>query len=118
LKAVNDREGHNIGDRALQHIASSIREHKRASDAAARLGGDEFAIVLAGAGADEAAAVADRIRKALPALSIAAPRGLTASFGFAMFPDDGKTAAELLASADQALYNAKREGGNCVLAAA
>jgi diguanylate cyclase (GGDEF)-like protein len=118
LKLLNDREGHTIGDQALQRVATCIREGKRVSDVAARIGGDEFALVLSGADGDEAAAVAERIRAALAQLPVQASQRLTASLGLAVFPEDATTTAGLMAAADLALYQAKREGGDRVLAAA
>lgn len=118
LKTINDLDGHGIGDRALQHLAACVRANKRASDTAARFGGDEFAIVLTGADATEAAEVAERIRNAIAAGPFGSDRRLTASFGLAVFPVDGTTTGALVAAADAALYRAKREGGNRVLAVA
>jgi diguanylate cyclase (GGDEF)-like protein len=109
LKRVNDAHGHERGDAVLQAIASLLRNSKRASDVAGRLGGDEFGLVLTDADAAVAADVAERLRLRLHELSVldAAP---TASFGFAVYPDDGLTSAALLRVADQALYEAKRAG--------
>ncbi len=118
LKNINDLDGHVVGDRALQHLAACLRTNKRISDAAARLGGDEFAVVLTGANAVEATAIAERIRNDLLAHPADIEHNLTASFGLAVFPGDGRTAAALLSAADAALYKAKREGGNRVLTVA
>ncbi len=118
LKTINDLDGHTTGDRALQQLAASARANKRVSDPAARFGGDEFAIVLAGADANEATEIAERIRTTLAAEPLGSGHHLTASIGLAVFPDDGQTTDELLQAADAALYHAKREGGNRVLATA
>ena len=117
LKSINDLDGHNTGDRALQQLASSARANKRVSDPAARFGGDEFAIVLTGANATEATAIAERIRNDLAAEPLGSGHLLTASIGLAVFPGDGQTTDALLQAADAALYHAKREGGNRILAA-
>ena len=118
LKAINDLDGHTIGDHALQRFAACVRANKRASDAAARFGGDEFAIVLTGASAAEATDIAERIRTDVTAQLIGSGHRLTGSIGVATFPDDGQTTETLLAVADAALYQAKRRGGNRVLTAA
>jgi len=118
LKAINDLDGHTVGDRALQQFAACVRANKRASDAAARFGGDEFAIVLSGAYAAEATAIAERIRTDVTAQLIGSGHRLTGSIGLATFPDDGQTPETLLEVADAALYQAKRQGGNRVLTGA
>jgi len=109
LKQVNDTLGHDRGDAMLQALARLIRESKRASDVAARLGGDEFAIALPEADLETAAAVADRLRAALKSLSVNG-RATTASFGIALYPNDGTTTTALLRAADRALYAAKHGG--------
>ena len=109
LKHVNDTLGHDRGDAMLQALARLIRESKRASDVAARLGGDEFAIALPEADLETATAVADRLRAALKSLSVNG-RATTASFGIALYPNDGTTTTALLRAADRALYAAKHGG--------
>ena len=117
LKIINDLHGHDIGDRALQRLAASVQANKRVSDAAARLGGDEFAIVLRGANAAQATAVAERISNQLASELVGRGHRLTASIGIAVFPADGETTSELISAGDAALYQAKRAGGNRVLVA-
>jgi diguanylate cyclase (GGDEF)-like protein len=113
LKALNDSAGHEVGDQALQHLATCVRSSKRISDVAARLGGDEFAIVLTDVDAEGALIAAERIRESVSAGFPYSERRLTASFGLAVYPTQ-RRAAELLSAADAALYRAKREGGDCV----
>lgn len=112
FKTINDRGGHDRGDRALRAIAACLEDLKRPGDITARLGGDEFAVVLAEAGSTTAQAVAERLREGL--LAAGGPRiGITsASFGTATYPADGFSPAELLRAADQAMYAAKRSGKN------
>ena len=93
----------------LQAIANLLRQSKRVSDVAGRLGGDELGLVLTNADAATAADVAERLRRRLRELSVL-DHAPTASFGFAVFPDDGVTSAGLLRVADQAVYQAKRAG--------
>ena len=113
LKAINDRDGHEVGDQALQHLASCLRSSKRISDVAARFGGDEFAIVLTDVDAEGAAIAAERIRESVSAGFPYSESPLTASIGVAVYPTH-RRAAELLSAADAGLYRAKREGGDCV----
>jgi diguanylate cyclase (GGDEF)-like protein len=109
LKAINDRHGHLTGSRALIRLGKILAHYSRAIDTAARYGGDEFALVLPEASPEVAARVVARIRERLgaemeePALSVSA--------GVAAFPQDGKTAEELLGAADRALYGMKKKTG-------
>jgi diguanylate cyclase (GGDEF)-like protein len=105
LKALNDRHGHEAGDRALQAIAQILSSQIREGDAGARVGGDEYAIVLVNQGADGAAAFVERVRRQLqqtPAPESGAPLDLT--MGVALYPDDGDNPDDLLAAADRQLY--------------
>lgn len=119
LKAVNDSFGHGVGDRILAGVAGRIKAVLRQSDSVGRVGGDEFVIVLSEiAHSADAALVGQKLLQA-----IAAPHRMdgrdvtvTASLGLALFPDDGLTAEDLVASADVAMYAAKRSGrGRCRL---
>ncbi|HYW29114.1 MAG TPA: sensor domain-containing diguanylate cyclase [Gaiellales bacterium] len=114
LKAINDRGGHLAGDRALRTAADAIRVAVRETDAAFRLGGDELAVVLDGADATVAMAVAARIRSAVAQLSGGT---LTLSAGVAV----GTAVADpdlLYRHADRAQYRAKDAGGGRVELAA
>jgi diguanylate cyclase (GGDEF)-like protein len=115
LKIVNDARGHEMGDALLELVASCLRTHKRAADVAARLGGDEFALLLPDADLETAFAVADRIRGAITAETLGAFRP-SASFGVATFPLHGRTSADLMKTADEALYRAKQRGGDDIFA--
>jgi diguanylate cyclase (GGDEF)-like protein len=101
FKAINDRAGHAAGDALLREVADALR---RDAGEVFRLGGDEFAVLLIGADAASAPAVAERIEAAVTALE--APIG--ASTGIARHPADGAGAGELLARADARLYATKR----------
>ncbi len=115
LKTMNDLRGHEMGDAMLELIASCLRTHKRASDVAARVGGDEFAVLLPDTSIETALAVAERIRGAITAETLAGFRP-SASFGVASFPLHGSTAAEVMKVADDALYRAKQRGGDEIFA--
>ncbi|NDY43550.1 EAL domain-containing protein [Dissulfurirhabdus thermomarina] len=112
FKEINDALGHFYGDYILQLTASRLREAVRDSDTVSRLGGDEFAVVLIGAGVSEAAAVAEKIAKALaePFMVEGHSLNVGASVGIALFPDHGDDAEILLQRADVAMYEAKRAG--------
>ena len=116
FKLVNDTFGHLFGDRVLTWTGEVIRATLRASDIPARYGGDEFAIILPETDAEEARIAAERILGAFRDNAFVSetrgPVPIGASIGAATFPFDGRTATELIAAADQALYRVKRAGGN------
>ncbi len=120
FKQVNDRYGHQAGDDVLQTFADILRTTVREIDLPSRYGGEEFAVLLPQTDLEGAHRLAERLRRALAARPMATqPGGLvavTASFGVAAFPD-APTPAALFASADEALYRAKRAGKNCVVSA-
>jgi diguanylate cyclase (GGDEF)-like protein len=112
FKLVNDSFGHLYGDRVLAWTAEVLRSTLRVSDIPARYGGDEFAILLPETSAEAAATAADRIKAAFSAAAHIGQAGekidVSVSIGAATFPADGRTATELIASADAALYRDKR----------
>jgi diguanylate cyclase (GGDEF)-like protein len=112
FKAVNDRLGHLVGDRALVATASRVASCVREADTPARLGGDEFAVLLEGVADEDAAVeVARRICDSLrPPLQLDGDRVvLGASIGVVV-AEEGASADELLRAADMALYRAKETG--------
>ncbi len=113
FKDYNDQYGHPAGDEALRTFAGILAATTRHADLSARFGGEEFLSVLTGADANGAVIFADRIRSALGANRL--NRGvLTLSAGVAAYHPGIHSPDELLAAADEALYQAKREGRNCV----
>jgi len=119
FKPLNDYYGHAAGDAALREVAARLREHVRASDIVARYGGEEFLVVMSGAGAEETAVIAERLRAAIADRPIdlgQAKLPVTVSIGSALAAN--MTDAEaLIAAADVAMYRAKALGRNRVEAA-
>ncbi|MEZ5290591.1 MAG: EAL domain-containing protein [Vicinamibacterales bacterium] len=113
FKAVNDRHGHDAGDRVLQALARRFAGRTRDMDTVARVGGDEFVVVMEDLDDGRfAATVAAKIVAAAaePVDLDGTPAAITASVGIALFPGDGADAGTLLRHADQAMYAAK-DGG-------
>ncbi|HYI75466.1 MAG TPA: sensor domain-containing diguanylate cyclase [Gaiellaceae bacterium] len=109
FKRFNDRHGHQSGDRLLKTAASAWRTALRESDTLARYGGEEFAVVLPGCSSDVAETVLERLRQLTPGEQ-------TCSVGLAEW-SPGESAADLVARADVALYEAKRNGRDMLVAA-
>ncbi len=119
FKAVNDRYGHDVGDRVLKATGGRLREGVRDSDLVARLGGDEFAILFAEVeGRGGAREVATRLLSALgrPIRVNGHEFRLRAQVGVSLYPDHGHDAEALLRRADRAMYTAKQVDRDLVLA--
>ncbi len=117
LKKINDTYGHEAGDRLIQHIAWILRSSLRSSDIVCRYGGDEFVAVLPQMALPKAVEVSERIRTAVAQNSFeGGGQQLTTSVsvGFATWPDHTQDITRLLALADAALYESKRNGRNQV----
>ena len=113
FKEVNDRQGHGMGDLALQQIARLLGAQGRETDVIARYGGDEFALLMPGTSVEAALIVADRIRHLVESQNVARIP-LTLSIGIAACPEDATTLSALIDLADEAMYRAKESGGNAV----
>ncbi len=118
FKVFNDLHGHSAGDSALRAVARAIEAGIRKVDLAARYGGEEFAVILIETDADGALEVAERIRADVAALHIEPIKKatLTVSIGVATFPAQATTKEQLLDKADWAMYVAKRQGRDRVVA--
>ncbi len=113
FKAYNDQFGHQAGDQALKAFADILSATTRRMNLSARFGGEEFLSILAGSEVEGALAFAERVRASLRSTRL--PSGsLTVSAGVATFSPGMRSPDELLAAADHALYQAKREGRNRV----
>lgn len=120
IKTVNDSFGHGCGDVVLQSVAGVLQETVRTQDAVGRMGGDEFCILLTETTLHEAMVVAERLRAEVEDMVIQY-RGATvrvrASLGVTSSERSGLTWQVLMDHSDAALYRAKREGRNRVVAA-
>jgi diguanylate cyclase (GGDEF)-like protein/PAS domain S-box-containing protein len=115
FKPVNDRLGHECGDKLLRTAARRLRGLVRAEDTVARLGGDEFAVILEHLSRPrDAAPTARKILRALtrPFLLDRHKASVSASVGIALYPLDGDSVDILLKRADRAMYQAKKGRGN------
>jgi two-component system cell cycle response regulator len=119
FKSVNDENGHAVGDRVLQEIASRLKQSIRNIDMICRIGGEEFVIVLPNTNAEVAAKIADRMCRSISAKPFnvgarSGPLTITVSIGVAAVEGSSDTMESIMRRADEALYCAKREGRNRV----
>ncbi len=115
FKTVNDTLGHDFGDELLQGAAMRIRSALRAEDTLARLGGDEFIVLITDPQSPaDVAVVSQKIIDAMNVPFVIAGHTfhITCSIGMSVFPRDGKDSGVLLRTADEALYEVKKEGRN------
>jgi len=116
FKAINDRHGHQLGDRVLVEISRRLGRQMRDTDLLARWGGEEFVAVLPHTSASAAGALAERIRGLIPTLSLPGVGAVTISVGVAQLqPDDDLNS--LFQRVDRALYGAKEGGRDRVVQA-
>jgi diguanylate cyclase (GGDEF)-like protein len=115
LKTVNDRYGHESGNRLLKLTVECIRGQLRQTDMVARYGGDEFVVLLPETPVSGAVGVADRIRRSMEASALPTREGTvtaTLSIGIAGYPNHGPDLESILERADQAMYASKSGGKN------
>lgn len=114
FKAVNDINGHHIGDQLLIQVAKRVTETARGEDTVARLGGDEFVLLIEQGEPEDSATLAQRLVEevAKPYLLEGVTVQVSTSIGVALFPDDGANTHELMVNADAAMYHAKQYGRN------
>jgi len=110
FKEVNDKHGHQYGDRILQTVGEIIRRQSRDADVAARYGGEEFIVLTHGTETEHANRLADRLRVAI------SESGVTVSCGVAHYPNENsRFPDDLIRLSDEALYAAKKRGENQVV---
>jgi len=116
FKNINDNYGHEAGDTVLREIGKLILTQLRKSDIACRYGGEEFIIILYDALLKEVVEKIEQLRKSISALEFRFVDlvTVTASFGIAMFPENGEDPEQLIKAADDALYQSKKAGRNRV----
>jgi two-component system, cell cycle response regulator len=117
FKSINDTKGHLVGDSVLAELAGVLRHNLRSHDVVARYGGEEFVVLLPMAGADEAVRVAEKLRSRTERYRFSAMdgRSVTISVGVCSYPRKGVDKVDqIIAAADEALYQAKRNGRNVV----
>ncbi|HEX2880428.1 MAG TPA: GGDEF domain-containing protein [Polyangiaceae bacterium] len=112
FKTVNDRYGHETGDRALTTASELLKRHVRATDLVARLGGDEFAVFLMGAGPDPARTSLERLREMVSMAMREQAWPITASVGALVFLQAPESTERSLQEADALMYRAKASGKN------
>jgi len=113
FKKFNDKFGHLAGDEVLLSVSGIIRKCARNVDFPARYGGEEFCVIVSESDVNGAVELAERIRTELEAVKFEGQK-ITVSIGAAEFPIDGETVDDVIATADAALYRAKRGGRNRV----
>lgn len=117
FKTINDTYGHHAGDVVIKKMAELVKLNTRSSDLVARFGGDEFMVLMTSTTEEQATYFAEKLREKIASTEIVvrgtkAPLRITISGGLAMFPAHGRSTTELLQTADDALYDSKRQGRN------
>ncbi|NBC31331.1 MAG: PleD family two-component system response regulator [Alphaproteobacteria bacterium] len=120
FKRVNDTHGHAVGDEVLREVASRVSRNLRNFDMVARYGGEEFVVIMPDAPLESAGLVAERLRQRIETepFRVSTPAGqleITISLGVASTEDSGEPPDSLIRRADEALYEAKGQGRNCVV---
>jgi len=118
FKRINYTHGHDVGDQVLKHIAETIGQTLRPTDTIGRYGGEEFLIGLPGCGAQHAQMIAERTRAAIQdtpfVLEDGTELGLSVSIGMAGSHQGWDSLGALIKASDTAMYDAKKQGRNCV----
>lgn len=118
FKEINDTHGHLAGDRVLVNLSTLVRGILRSTDHFVRFGGEEFISILPETSREEAARIAERVRRRVESMRIATDAGevrITVSIGISQLRPDLRDAQELIDRADRALYHAKNSGRNRVV---
>jgi len=118
FKVINDTYGHQVGDEVLRHMVRVLKAELRPHDLLARYGGEEFVMVLDGVGLQDAARIADRLRRRIEAELVGVDHvtvRYTASVGVACSDEHSHDLVQLISAGDAAMYTAKRSGRNRVV---
>ncbi len=114
FKIINDTYGHDVGDSTLKAIANTLRDTLRQTDVLGRWGGEEFLIVCPSTGIQGALHLANTLRARIANMTLRDVKSITVSIGVASLHNDDTQISDILKRADNALYDAKRNGRNCV----
>jgi len=114
FKAVNDRDGHEAGDRLLRTVAETLSENIRTMDLAARIGGDEFVILLPETGSDAGGEIASKLQQKVKQAMRTGGWPVTASFGVLTSAAAPESIDALVRGADRLLYDAKQKGKDAI----
>lgn len=120
FKVINDTYGHDFGDEVLRFAAKVLQSPLRKGDVLGRFGGEEFILLLPDTSLEKAQAVAERMRKELEAATMlkdGKPVRMTATFALSAVRKDDSGIQDSIRRADEALYEGKRSGRNCVMTA-
>lgn len=117
FKELNDTRGHSVGDLALCHLATAIRNNIRRADSVARIGGDEFVVLMPNTPKAACVAVCQQLRCAVAESMSDSGYTVTASIGSVTFEHPPESIDAALHGADTAMYRAKEHGGDCVVSA-
>jgi diguanylate cyclase (GGDEF)-like protein len=111
FKQINDTLGHEAGDELLRNVSVAMSRVLRTEDCLARIGGDEFVVLIEGVeGRSQVMTLAARLKGAVESQPLPGDplTSMRASFGYAVFPEDGLSAHDVMREADSAMYHAKR----------
>lgn len=118
FKQINDTYGHGFGDQVLKKISQILKDNLRENDIIFRYGGEEFIYVLPHTSKEKAFFISERIRKNIFTVfsdyDLKIQKGISASFGISLFPNNGTTINQLINKADSAMYKIKKNGRNGV----
>ena len=114
FKRINDKFGHQVGDGVLRVVCELIESTVRSSDQMFRVGGEEFCLVATAKDVEQARTLAEKIRQVIESHDFPGVGKVTISIGIAYFKE-GDNQQHIYARADSALYQAKRQGRNCVV---
>ncbi|MCF6239651.1 MAG: diguanylate cyclase, partial [Candidatus Marinimicrobia bacterium] len=120
FKQLNDNCGHEVGDKVLWKIGMFLKNCIRGEDIACRYGGEELIVILPGCSPEDCLLKASEIRQGIERLTIPAKEKdyhVTVSIGISSFPQNGELIDEVIRVADDAMYEAKRAGRNCIISA-